>query len=241
VFEIVVRRPASRGLSAAALGVLADAERRLGRLWLLAALVLVGAQLAWAAAQAEAIAELPILQALDGPVARAVLLDSRFAALWWIRLGLGLLLTILLCFRPRFRRLGVGLGLLLIVATSLSGHASGARVLPPIAVGLDAIHLAAAAVWLGGLARLALLIRPITAAVPAIRHVLQVLVPRVSKLAVISVAALVVTGTFSAWEQAGGLDAVLVTAYGQALLGKLALVGFVLAIGAVNLLVMRPG
>ena len=209
-------------------------------LWLLAGCVLVIGQVAWAAAQAEAVAQLPLPQALDGKILSIALLQSRFAVLWWTRLVLGIALTMSLRIRDA-RRLNAALGLVLIAAMSLSGHASGARELGPAAIAMDSLHLAAAAVWLGGLLQVVVLLKPILAASAEKRSdILRPLVPRVSKIALVSVAALAVTGTFSAWEQVGGFDALAVTAYGQALLLKLALVAVLVAVGAFNLLVMRP-
>src|SRR5262249_24055033 len=128
-----------------------------------------------------------------------------------------------------------------ILAMSLSGHAFGARELGPAAVGVDSLHLVAAAVWLGGLVHFAVLLTGALAAAARERaEVLRTLVPRGSKVALVSVAMLVVTGAFSAWEQVGGLDTLTVTAYGQSLLLKLALVAVLVALGAINLLVMRP-
>jgi methionine-rich copper-binding protein CopC len=69
-----------------------------------------------AAAQAEAVAELQLPQALMGPVLGEVLFGSRFAALWWLRLALGTLLGVLLCRRSR-PRLAALLALLLLFAT----------------------------------------------------------------------------------------------------------------------------
>src|ERR671933_1218040 len=158
LFDVLVRTPVERRLGAAGRGVFAEAAPSLARVALLAGVVLVAAHAAWAAAQMEAIAELPLPRALDGPVARAVLLESRFGLLWWTRILLGLILAARLVAgaRPRGTQAGrarwveAGLGVGLVVALALGGHASGARELPPLAVGVDAIHLAAAAVWLGG-------------------------------------------------------------------------------------------
>src|ERR1051326_4508271 len=104
---------------------------------------------AWASAQAEAVAQLPLPQALDPRVLSSVLLNSRFGALWWIRVVLGVALTVSLCAR-KSAWVSSAPGLLLIIAMSLSGHASSGRELGPLATAMDSLHLAAAAVWLGG-------------------------------------------------------------------------------------------
>jgi copper transport protein len=194
-----------------------------------------------AAAQAEAVAELPVPQALTSTVLDEVLFGSRFAALWWPRLALGTLLGALLYRRSQLR-LAALVGLLLLLATSLAGHASGARVAPVLAIAVDALHLAAAALWVGGLLQLCLLL-PAALALP--RHsrleTLRALVPRVSAVLVPAVFTLFATGLFSAWEQVGTFDALLNTAHGESLLLKLALLVPLLSIAAINLLFIRPG
>jgi copper transport protein len=243
-FIWLVLQPTQRRLAPATRSPLAGGHGGLRRMWLGCIAVFVAAHLVWGIAQAEAIAELPVPLALDGPILRSVFLDSRFAALWWSRIFLGLLLAGILVVSPRGRR-GLwacsGLAVLLVVAVALGGHASGARWLAPLAVAVDAIHLTAAALWLGGLAQLSVLLPGIFRAGPLLRSdVLRILVPRTSKVAIGSVVVLAATGACAAWEQTGSLDALYATAYGQTLLVKLAIVAPLLAIGAVNLLVVRP-
>ena len=193
-----------------------------------------------AAAQAEAVAELPVPQALTGPVLEEVLFSSRFATLWWLKLSLGVLLGLLLYRRSR-PGLAALVAILLLVVTSLAGHASGARFAPVIAVAMDALHLFAAAIWLGALFQLCLRL-PAALALPRQNcfELLRVLVPRVSAVLVPTVLILVATGIFSAWEQVATLDALLRTAHGESLMLKLAILAPLLAIAAINLLVLRP-
>jgi copper transport protein len=209
--------------------------------WLAVGTLLVGSHVLWAAAQVESVAGVPILRAWDPAVVGVVLAGSRFAVLWWARLLLGLILTGLL-LRRTDTRLQLVVGGALLVTTALAGHASSARVLAPVAIGVDVLHLGAAAVWLGGLAQIALLFpRASRSLRPAERaELLRTLVPRVSRVALISVGVLIVTGTFSAWEQVGNLDALTTTAYGQTLGLKLLLLIPILGVAAVNLLVVRP-
>jgi copper transport protein len=248
-FDVLVRAPVERRLGATGRGVFAEAAPSLARVAVLGGVLLVAAHAAWAAAQMEAVAELPLPRALDGPVARAVLLESRFGLLWWARILLGLILAARLVADARSRRTPAGrarwvdaaLGVALVVAFALGGHASGARELPAVAVGVDAIHLAAAAVWLGGLAQLVGLLPAILGTSPDARAtVARVLVPRISGLALVAVGVLIATGVFSAWEQAGTFEAATTTAYGQTLLLKIGVLLPLLAIAGVNRFVLRP-
>jgi copper transport protein len=109
-----------------------------------------------------------------------------------------------------------GLAAVFLVTFSLSEHA-GQGGLVPLWAGLDAVHLAAVSIWVGGLAVLggAVLGRGSAA------ELAQVL-PGWSRTAMAAVAGLVVTGTLSAWHQVGTLAALTGTEYGKLVLGKAA-------------------
>jgi copper transport protein len=198
------------------------------------------AQCLLVAAQAEAIAEVPVPQALTGPVLGEVLFASRFSVFWWTRLLLGALLGFLL-YRRLDIKLAVSVALLLLALTSLGGHAAGARVAPALAVTVDTLHLIAAALWIGTLFQLSLLL-PTALTLP--RHIrtetLRSLVPRVSAILVPTVLTLFATGLFNAWEQVGTFSALFGTAHGESLVLKLTLLVPLLGIAAVNLLRLRP-
>jgi copper transport protein len=198
------------------------------------------AQCLLAAVQAEAVAEVPVPQALTGAVLGEVLFGGRFAVLWWLRLLLGTVLGVLL-YRQSRPKLAVFIGLLLLVATSLASHASGARVAPALAVAVDTLHLGAAALWLGAILQLCLLLPSMLALPRGPRLLLlRVLVPRVSAVLLPTVLILMATGVFNAWEQVGTFEALINTAHGQSLLLKLGLLAPLLLIGAFNLLFIRP-
>ncbi len=219
----------------------------------LAALLAVGQILA-AAAQIEAVSETPLPQALDGQTIRAVLFGSRFAAVWWARTMFGLLLAGLLVLTrrgggatrgPWITRCAAGIGGVLIVSTSLAGHAAGGRGPWPLALAVDALHLAAGAVWLGGLLQLLLWLGCALAGADGerrarARDLIRELVPRFSRVALASVLVLLPTGLVSAYVQIESPAMLLRTAYGQSLLLKLALLLPLLGLAAINRLRLRP-
>ena len=99
----------------------------------------------------------------------------------------------------------------------------------------------AVAVWVGGLFSLALDV-PTTIRVLSDserRRVLSALIPRFSVVAGLSVAILALTGIYSAWTQVTVPEA-LDTPYGRTLITKIALVGALLLIAALNLVWVRP-
>ncbi|HEY3247783.1 MAG TPA: copper resistance protein CopC [bacterium] len=124
---------------------------------------------------------------------------------------------------------------ILLVGVTMNAHASG-QGWP--AMGADWIHLAGAATWIGGLAALLLTLRTTP---PALRSsTAQVLIPRFSTAAGLSLLALIVTGTYSAWLNIPAWSGFVSTPYGRTLLVKLLLVLPWMALGAFNHFVMRP-
>ena len=225
------------GTPLAALVILPPARVALpGTVLVVMTAALVVAQLLGPWAQAMGVAD------ADGTI-RSVLLEGRFAVLWWTRLVLGVVLGGLLvrmAIRPGVPRRGMmavagGLGVLLLGCIALTGHAaSGRGALPvPLMLAVDTIHLGAAALWLGGLLQIAGWL----AAGPGL---LAGLVRRLSNAAVGSVTLLLVTGAINTYGQVGSLGVLPRTAWGQSLLLKLALLLPLLAIAAINLFVMRP-
>ncbi|MDV7136789.1 copper resistance CopC/CopD family protein [Williamsia muralis] len=113
----------------------------------------------------------------------------------------------------------------MLVTTSMVGHA-GTGHLSYLALPLDILHLASTATWLGGLTMLFLLL--IRSVPTELAHVIT----RWSRYAVISVAVVVLSGTFAAWKQVREIAALPATEYGQMLLIKVALVLMLLVLGA---------
>jgi copper transport protein len=120
---------------------------------------------------------------------------------------------------------------------ALAGHAGqtsprGAAIL------FDWVHVAAAAVWVGGLIGLLVLWRSL----PQARRVagLAVCVPRFSNVAFVSVLALVGFGVGSSLLHLPTLSSLWQTSYGLALVAKIGLLGVTLLFAAVNLLRTKP-
>jgi copper transport protein len=127
------------------------------------------------------------------------------------------------------------------VAISWAGHASSGTD-RRIGIAIDALHMVATATWLGALAGLLALL-------PGALRLLDDedrlrlgagVVVRFSALAIGSVAALAVTGTYRALAELSSLGDLVNTGYGRALLIKLALFAALLAGGAYNRLVLHP-
>lgn len=117
----------------------------------------------------------------------------------------------------------VVLGTLACLLVARAGHASVER-LAPLASLLDAIHVGAVGLWIGGVALVAVAFRDTG-------RDLLVVVQRFSALAGASVALMVATGAFASWRQVGGLQALRTTTYGQLLIVKVALVAALILLG----------
>ena len=142
------------------------------------------------------------------------LLRARWGELWVLRcLGLAVLAS--------SRRLDAALAAPWLLLRSFQGHAGAHGTVPAL---IDWLHLTAAAVWIGSLVQLALLPRPLPAAVAQ----------RVRTLATLALAVLVPAGVYAAFLHVPRLDLLIRSPYGLALLVKLALAVVLVALGAAN-------
>jgi copper transport protein len=125
--------------------------------------------------------------------------------------------------------IGVGVAAGLVVATAAVGHPV-AGPSPVLAVTITAIHVAAMALWIGGLvALLAGLLRPGVRA-----RDLGTALPRFSSLALGSVVALVLTGIVQAVREVGTPSALFASAYGWVLVAKIAVLLVVLGAAGIS-------
>jgi copper transport protein len=152
-----------------------------------------------------------------------------------LALGLAALAVLALRGRPdRYLVPAVVLAFSIGITPALSGHA---RVEGALAVLSDAVHVAAAGIWAGGLAFLALLL---VEAGGDRWSLAASAVPRFSLLALASVAALVTSGLVSGFFEVGSVAALWETTYGRLLLVKVGLLLPLLALGAFNNRVSVP-
>ncbi|MBN9392316.1 MAG: CopD family protein [Chloroflexi bacterium] len=137
-----------------------------------------------------------------------------------------------------------GFGAAVLLTTSLNSHAAGVEKITVLAVGSDWLHLLSVAVWVGGLAGMAL---ALAGALPALRpgtgdrtRLLSALLPAFSQLAIRSVVVLLLTGVFQSVLQLTSVNELFTSVYGLSLLAKVILLVPLLLLGAYNLLVTTP-
>ena len=120
--------------------------------------------------------------------------------------------------------------LLAAAGTALGGHAAAAEGWrAPVLVAANFVHVLAAGVWIGGVMMLAVAVLA-RAAAPAAANVVRAFSP----WALTSAAALALTGLLAAWTHLEAPLAPWTSHYGRVLLLKLALVGVIVVLGALN-------
>jgi copper transport protein len=122
--------------------------------------------------------------------------------------------------------LGV-LGAVGVATWPLAGHAAASPV-PAVTVVVDTVHVASMAVWLGGLAMLALFLLR-RGPNEANERELSAILPVWSRWATLAVSALLVAGVIQALIEISSIGALFSTNYGRLILVKVALVGVILA------------
>lgn len=178
--------------------------------------------------------------ALDATILREEL-ETRFGTVWaltglaWILFGLGTWAA------RRGLRTWQALALLaplgfVALEPALSGHPSTQS---PVALLFSAnvLHVLAVSVWLGGLATLVLILPAATRELeaPERSRLLAANLARFSPIALLCVAAILLTGIGQGYAYVRDLDNLLDTAYGRAVLVKFVLlVGLLVPLGAYN-------
>ena len=134
----------------------------------------------------------------------------------------------------RARALAVAAAAALVLLAPWTSHAAARVGGRWLLLTLDATHQVAAWIWIGGLAQLV-----VAAACRGAEAWPAALLGRFSALALASVSVLVLAGGGLSLLYIDGLGALLGTAYGVMVLTKVALLGSLLALGALNFFVVR--
>jgi copper resistance protein D len=224
--------------------VLGTLERRCRfTVWAALAVAVVSGAI-WMALLAAAIAGETIIDAMRDGTLWTVASQTRFGQVWGLRLALAVLLSALLPYSaapaPRYVSLALAAGFITLLA--LVGH-SGATpgTAGHIYLAVDAVHLLAASAWLGALPGLAMLLATIQSANNGSWMAFATrMIQRFSDLGVVSVGALIITGSVNAWHLLGGVDALFTGPYGRLLSIKIVLFAAMVAVATVNRLRITP-
>lgn len=176
------------------------------------------------------VAGVSLLELSRTAIGRALL--WRAATLLAIGLALGVAGFGARTARPRLAGLGLdGVALATMMAIILhvaAGHAGAGRWPTTSTIAIQAVHFAAAGVWLGGLAALLAGLRhaPSDAQVFSVR--------RFSTIAALGLAVVTVTGVVRTVQEVSSWADLTTTPYGRVLLAKVALLVVIAALGALN-------
>jgi copper transport protein len=182
--------------------------------------------------------QLPLVDLLYGDLTPFAT-KTRFGIAWMVTtMGFAVCAALLLLAwtldRVRLRWPALVLGLLLLTAFSLSGHQAtepGSTFVGRLA---DWLHLAAAALWVGGLVMLATVVWRLA---PELRRETFF---RFGRIATALVAVLVLAGTVLSIERLQAPSDLWESSYGRVLAVKLALVALALGWGGVHHVLVRP-
>jgi len=212
-----------------------------GIVWIGFAIAVVSG-LVWLWLQAVSMSGLGFGEAITSGAVSIVVNQTQFGLVSEVRLMLALALAICLVFDRilLLRRLGLAAAVCLVASIAWTGHAGSTPFkLGYLHLASDALHLAAASAWIGGLLPFALLLDMAwrrqgcsSTSLDAVR--------RFSTLGVASVAALILSGGINAWILVGSFRGLIVTGYGQLLMLKLAAFAAMLALAAFNRLSLTP-
>jgi putative copper resistance protein D len=211
--------------------------------WIGLSIMLVSGAI-WLLLQAVSMSGLPLGEAATTRVLSTVLNRTQFGQVTEIRIVLAILLAACLAYDrlqlARWVAAAVALGLIGSIAwTGHAGSTLGEAANPHLAA--DALHLVAAAIWIGGLASLALLLIPAgRAGTFASASLAQAAAQRFSTLGMASVGTLLASGFVNAWILVGSFHALVVTAYGLLLTLKLVVFAVMLAFAAINRFWLTP-
>jgi copper resistance protein D len=220
-------------------------QPRFKGIWGLLALVawstVVVSAVVWFWVVAASISGAATMLEVDGATLQTVLLQTQFGHLWVGRLGCCLVLGILL-FSGSYERIIAFLSFAILASLASAGHSgalvTNAGLLPLVG---DASHLIAAAFWPGGLVPLLVLLAgQYRSADQSNRMFAANVVRRFSSLSLVVVVLLAGTGLLNTYFIVGSLGALFTTDYGRLLLLKIALFVVMLALGALNLFVLKP-
>jgi putative copper export protein len=180
---------------------------------------------------------------LDLQIFETVLTETHFGKAWSLHITVILLLCglfgLLLRQKPG-RDLLMASWLFAVgalVSMAFAGHAA-ATARPVTSITVDSLHLLAASFWPAGLFSMAIYLARLRKS-PELNAVASTMTERFSRMSLINVPILALTGLLNSWLITGRFFP-FQSAYGRILLAKILVFGMMLVIGAVNLWKIKP-
>src|SRR5712664_690400 len=183
-------------------------------------------------------------ESMTSDVLSTVVNETQFGRVSEIRLVLAVIIAGCLAYVrfPLARGLALAMSLGLTAALAWTGHAgSTAGEMGILHLTADTLHLLAAAIWIGGLVSLVLLLSVSRHdQTPAGVSFARVATQRFSTMGIAIVVVVFATGIINAWILVGSWHALIVTGYGRVLMLKVALFAAILLIAAANRFWLTP-
>jgi putative copper export protein len=216
------------------MSAIAPIERRVARMGMVIAFVLIGAWMLKMVVQVMGFRD-PFVPLWDDV---SFLLFETFWGTVWMAQGILLPLLAVAFWRARGISKGgwmaaAAIALGLVATLALSGHAMGVDAWRPLIVSADGVHTLAAGSWIGTLAIILSVGRP-EDGVTADPALYAAQIRSFSAMAIVSVAALVSMGVVLAWTHLGAISDLWTLRYGRVLTAKIALAGVCFGAGFVN-------
>jgi len=132
-------------------------------------------------------------------------------------------------------KIALGLGLLLCLSTTLTGHSMDGGGFSFILVAAT-LHVIAVSIWIGGVVHLFFFARPALKKLDQVQahKLLTFMVARFSKIAIPCVTLIIATGVYAAVFRITDLDTLFKTPYGATVLFKLGFVGLAVGVGGLS-------
>jgi putative copper resistance protein D len=188
--------------------------------------------------------DIPPRSALAWPMLKAILNETQFGFVWKVRAGmwLGCCVLSLLIFKTKTLR-GTWTWLAILCSVGFVGSLAWAghgQTGPDMALHLcsDVIHLLATTLWPMGLLPFALLFFCVRRSSDTSLHVK--LTNRFSSISFWTVVILLASGIINSWILVGSLNNLFHTPYGQTLVRKIVVFGFMVFSGAINFILLKP-
>ena len=218
-------------------------DRSSGRIFIVAATTSLATSFAALFLQTEM-----VFDSVSAANAFAVISDTGYGPPWILQtaaaaVGLALVLTAA-AHSGKGRRpwlwAALAASLLILLSPGMTGHARAASGEYAFAILSDWLHLASAALWVGGLVMLVFAVPVAISAAGDKMRTLSGFVSGFNKLAIASVLIVTVTGVYNSWIHVDGFDTLAGKVYGQILIAKASISVLMIVIGGVNAYLVHP-
>ena len=234
--------------------ILQNTERRFDRIFSLPTLLLIFfADIGVLLGQALSLTGGQLVQAFSPAILLGLVSNGHFGTYWIMRqvvVVLALLVTAYALFAQQrkkapgelFSWINLLLGLALLIALTLSGHATAVSGTTGVFAVLSAwLHLLAASLWIGGIMYVVIIYLPILMPMPLQERIgsLIAVLPRYSPLVIAGIIIMAITGPFDATTRMTSAEQLLATTYGRVLIVKVLLVGGLLLLSVLHMSTLR--